>query len=195
MLAFVDTTSDDSRAEKSKKNLFKKKEKFKKDKAPKHLNRIMEEKGAGPYLRSYRLKVPITMTNRRAKAMDLMLEELKVGVKPIATEKVTSEFNILRNNILLLLELRTAQQAEEYELESLKQKYESASALESKPDATTLMLTAPEDTPTSSLLLKNSPNRPSSGRSTPNSTISRKRKQSSTRLTTHEFVKKNKSIA
>lgn len=91
----------------------------------KHLNKIIEERGAGPYLRSYRLKVPNTMTNKRAKAMEQMLDELGIGVKPIATENVTTQFNVLRNNVLMLLELKSAMQSAEFELSSLKHKYEN----------------------------------------------------------------------
>ena len=91
----------------------------------KQLSKITEERGAGPYLRSYRLKVPNTMTNKRAKAMDQMLDDLGIGTKPIATENVTKQFNVLRNNILLLFELKSALQAAEFELGSLKLKCES----------------------------------------------------------------------
>ena len=62
------------------------------------------------------------MTNKRAKAMDQMLEDLAIGSKPIATEDVTTQFNVLRNNILLLFELKSALQAAEFELGSLKLK-------------------------------------------------------------------------
>ena len=100
----------------------------------KHLNKIIEEKGAGPYLRSYRLKVPNTMTNKRAKAMEQMLDELGIGVKPIATENVTTQFNVLRNNVLMLLELKSAMQSAEFELSSLKHKCENLPDPVTMPD-------------------------------------------------------------
>ncbi|KAI6656567.1 DNA methyltransferase 1-associated protein 1 isoform X2 [Oopsacas minuta] len=127
--------SDDRCSDKNKRSsTSKKKEKSKKDRdrdrdrsgnITKHLNKIIEERGAGPYLRSYRLKVPNTMTNKRAKAMEQLLDELGIGTKPIATENVTTQFNVLRNNVLLLLELKSALLSAEFEWGAIKHKYET----------------------------------------------------------------------
>ena len=133
MIEQVEITDEKASDKTKRSSSSKKKEKGRKERdrdrdrtgVTKHLNKITEERGAGPYLRSYRLKVPNTMTNKRAKAMEHILDDLSIGIKPIATEKVTTQFNVLRNNILLLLDLKNAVQAAEFEMGSLKLKYDT----------------------------------------------------------------------
>ncbi|XP_065175840.1 DNA methyltransferase 1-associated protein 1-like [Sycon ciliatum] len=83
------------------------------------------DKAAGVSLRSSKIKLyPTSFPQRRSKVIDQVLEDLGVGVNPIATEKVCVAFNELRNRIVLLLELKNAADGLDYEIQSFKHEYE-----------------------------------------------------------------------
>lgn len=76
------------------------------------------------------MKLPQSVGLRKLKAIEQLLEELQVESKPIATENICEQFNELRSDIVLLYELQQALSSSEYELQTLRHRYESV--LESK---------------------------------------------------------------
>ncbi len=70
------------------------------------------------------LKTPLSIGQKKSKAIEQLLEELNVPARPIPTEQICVQFNDLRNDILLLLELKAACDVCEYDLQSLKHRYE-----------------------------------------------------------------------
>ena len=62
--------------------------------------------GTGVYLRGSKLKMPASVGNKKSKAVEQLLEELSVDVVPMPTEQICNSFNELRNQLLLLYELR-----------------------------------------------------------------------------------------
>lgn len=86
--------------------------------------RFPEIKGSGVFLRSSKLKMPPSIGNKKAKAVEQLLEELGVDVIPMPTEEICQSFNELRNQLLLLYELKQAMGNFEYDLQTLKVRYE-----------------------------------------------------------------------
>eukprot|EP00795_Rhopilema_esculentum_P004303 gene4303-20503_t len=86
--------------------------------------RFPESKGAGSYLRSSKLKMPQSVGTKKAKAVEQLLDGLGVELYPMPTEKIVLEFNELRNDLLLLYELKQALGNCEFELQTLKHKFE-----------------------------------------------------------------------
>lgn len=70
------------------------------------------------------MKLPQSVGLRKIKAIDQLLEELKLEPKPIATENICEQFNELRSDMVLLYELQQALSSCEYELQALRHRYE-----------------------------------------------------------------------
>jgi len=83
-----------------------------------------EIKGAGIFLRSSKLKMPPSVGNKKTRAVEQLLEELSVDIIPMPTEDICQSFNDLRNQLLLLYELKQAMGNCEYELQTLRHRYE-----------------------------------------------------------------------
>ena len=83
-----------------------------------------EIKGSGVFLRSSRLKMPPSVGNKKSKAVEQLLDELGVDLFPMPTEEICQNFNELRNQLLLLYELKQAMGNCEYELHTMKHQYE-----------------------------------------------------------------------
>jgi len=83
-----------------------------------------EIKGSGVFLRSSKLKMPPSVGNKKSKAVEQLLEELGVDIIPMPTEEICQNFNELRNQLLLLYELKQAMGNCEYELQTMKHQYE-----------------------------------------------------------------------
>lgn len=83
------------------------------------------DKSSGVSLRSSKMKTPMTLGQKKTKAIEQLLDELGVGSKPMSTEQICVQFNELRNDILLLLDLKAACDACEFELQSLKHRCEN----------------------------------------------------------------------
>lgn len=83
-----------------------------------------EIKGSGVFLRSSRLKMPPSVGNKKSKAVEQLLDELGVDLFPMPTEEICQNFNELRNQLLLLYELKQAMGNVEYELQTMKHQYE-----------------------------------------------------------------------
>lgn len=83
-----------------------------------------EIKGSGVFLRSSKLKMPPSVGTKKSKAVEQLLEELSVDIIPMPTEEICQNFNELRNQLLLLYELKQAMGTCEYELQTMKHQYE-----------------------------------------------------------------------
>lgn len=84
-----------------------------------------ENKAAGVSLRSSRLKMPNSVGTKKSKAVEMLLEELRVELVPMPTEEICKKFNELRNDIILLYDLKQASTNCEFELQSLRHRYET----------------------------------------------------------------------
>src|SRR5689334_22738315 len=67
-----------------------------------------------------RLKLPNSVTTKKAVALKAMLAELKLEENPMADEEAIDEFNKLRNDLLLLYELKAAMVTAASDLTHLK---------------------------------------------------------------------------
>ncbi len=82
-------------------------------------------KTPGVALRSQRMKLPQSVGQKKTKAVEQMLSSIGLEVTPMPTADVAAEFNLLRNDMVLLYELKNALSACEVELQSLKAQYET----------------------------------------------------------------------
>jgi len=78
-----------------------------------------ETKTVGATLRSQRFKLPSAVGQKKAKAIEQLLNELNVDLRPVPTEEICQHFNELRSEMVLLYELKTALSNYEYELQSI----------------------------------------------------------------------------
>ncbi|XP_071117138.1 DNA methyltransferase 1-associated protein 1-like [Haliotis cracherodii] len=93
-------------------------------------------KQSGVSLRSQRMKLPASIGQKKLKAIEQVLEELGIEYNPMPTEEIVHHFNELRQDIVLLYELKLALANCEYELETLRHRMEpdgSAQPLEIDP--------------------------------------------------------------
>uniref|UniRef100_A0A6P8HMQ4 DNA methyltransferase 1-associated protein 1 n=1 Tax=Actinia tenebrosa TaxID=6105 RepID=A0A6P8HMQ4_ACTTE len=130
--------SAESRQKREKKPLKKKLPKKKGDvtegKQPEVTNtgvKFPENKGAGVFLRSARMKMPTSVGTKKAKAVEQLLEELGVDLQPMPTEHISQQFNELRNEMLLLYELKQAAGNCEFEKQTLKHRKEALAPVKS----------------------------------------------------------------
>ena len=84
-----------------------------------------DTKQAGVSLRSFKMKLPQSVGLRKSKAIESVLDELQIEARPIATEAICEQFNELRSDVVLLYELHQALSSCEYELQTLRHRYES----------------------------------------------------------------------
>eukprot|EP00743_Colponemidia_sp_Colp-15_P005390 GILK01005792.1.p1 GENE.GILK01005792.1~~GILK01005792.1.p1 ORF type:complete len:478 (-),score=102.17 GILK01005792.1:141-1538(-) len=78
-----------------------------------------KDRGSGPYLRSARLSAPLPITARQTKKVELVLEELGVGLKPMPTSAVVDMYERLRHEVVTMLTLQKAVTKKEQEKEML----------------------------------------------------------------------------
>ncbi|CAB4032227.1 DNA methyltransferase 1-associated 1, partial, partial [Paramuricea clavata] len=71
------------------------------------------------------LKMPNSVGTKKSKAVEMLLEELRVELVPMPTEEICKKFNELRNDIILLYDLKQASTNCEFELQSLRHRYET----------------------------------------------------------------------
>nr|CAG4651861.1 EOG090X076S [Triops cancriformis] len=96
-------------------------------------------KTSGVSLRSQRMKLPPSVGQKKAKAIEQLLQELGLELNPIPTEDVCNSFNELRSEMVLLYELKLGLATCDYELQSLRHQYEAlvpGKALELPPGLT-----------------------------------------------------------
>ncbi|KAK6642656.1 hypothetical protein RUM43_004158 [Polyplax serrata] len=82
-------------------------------------------KGHGTSLRSQRMKLPVSVGQKKSKAIESLLHELGLELNPMPTEETCQHFNELRSDMVLLYELKAALANCEFELQSLRHQYEA----------------------------------------------------------------------
>jgi len=82
-------------------------------------------KTAGCSVRSQRMKLPSSLGQKKMKAIEQVLDELGIEMNPIPSEDIVTHFNELRQDIVLLYELKLALANCEYELQTLRHRYET----------------------------------------------------------------------
>lgn len=82
-------------------------------------------KQSGVYLRSQKMKLPISLGQKKTKAIEQMLEEFGIDANPTPTQEIVTDFNELRQDMVLLYELKLALTNCEYELQTLRHRYET----------------------------------------------------------------------
>jgi len=80
-------------------------------------------KGPGCTMRSQRMKLP-AIGQKKTKAIEQVLGELGIEINPIPSEDIVTNFNELRQDIVLLYELKLALATCEFELQTLRHQYE-----------------------------------------------------------------------
>eukprot|EP00096_Caligus_rogercresseyi_P001389 TRINITY_DN1219_c0_g1_i1.p1 TRINITY_DN1219_c0_g1~~TRINITY_DN1219_c0_g1_i1.p1 ORF type:complete len:513 (-),score=232.03 TRINITY_DN1219_c0_g1_i1:583-2121(-) len=87
---------------------------------------ISSSKGPSIYLRSHRMKLPPSVGQKKTKAIETMLSEIPgLENSPMATEDLSTAFNDLRSDMVLLYELKNALALCESELSSIRAQYEA----------------------------------------------------------------------
>ncbi|XP_067119245.1 DNA methyltransferase 1-associated protein 1 isoform X2 [Centruroides vittatus] len=82
-------------------------------------------KNSGVTLRSQRMKLPSSVGQKKAKAIEQLLHELGIDLNPMPTEEICVLFNELRSDMVLLYELKLALATCEFELQTLRHQYEA----------------------------------------------------------------------
>lgn len=82
-------------------------------------------KQSGVSLRSQRMKLPASLGQRKTKAIETTLEELGIDLNPMPTQEIVISFNELRQDIVLMNELKVALANCEYELQTLRHRFEN----------------------------------------------------------------------
>lgn len=82
-------------------------------------------KQSGVSLRSQRMKLPASLGQRKTKAIETTLEEMGIDLNPTPTQEIVTSFNELRQDIILMYELKMALASCEYELQTLRHRFET----------------------------------------------------------------------
>ncbi|XP_066155036.1 DNA methyltransferase 1-associated protein 1 isoform X2 [Euwallacea fornicatus] len=82
-------------------------------------------KNSGVSLRSQRMKLPANVGQKKSKGIEQTLQELGMELNPTPSEEVCQNFNELRSDIVLLMEIKSALGTCDYELQSLRHQYEA----------------------------------------------------------------------
>uniref|UniRef100_F1KXY2 DNA methyltransferase 1-associated protein 1 n=1 Tax=Ascaris suum TaxID=6253 RepID=F1KXY2_ASCSU len=88
--------------------------------------RFPEFRSAGAHLRSQEMKLPTNVGQKKLKNIETVIEKLKLDLVPVGAEEIVVGYNEFRSSIVLLQELKHALQTAEYELESLRTRYQAA---------------------------------------------------------------------
>ncbi|VDM42510.1 unnamed protein product [Toxocara canis] len=89
--------------------------------------RFPEFRSAGAHLRSQEMKLPTNVGQKKLKNIETVIEKLKLDLVPVGAEEIVVGYNEFRSSIVLLQELKHALQTAEYELESIRTRYNSLS--------------------------------------------------------------------
>ncbi|KAK7100846.1 hypothetical protein V1264_023716 [Littorina saxatilis] len=82
-------------------------------------------KQSGVSLRSQRMKLPASIGQKKMKAIEQVLEELGIEFNPMPTEEMVQHFNELRQDIVLLYELKLALASCEYDQQMLRHRFDT----------------------------------------------------------------------
>lgn len=86
--------------------------------------RFPESRTSGASLRSARLRLPAAVGQKKSKAIENLLNELNVDLRPVPTEEICQHFNELRSEMVILYELKLALTNWEFELQTLKHQFD-----------------------------------------------------------------------
>ena len=85
-----------------------------------------ELKSTGASTRSYYMKLPANLGNKKSKALEQLLVEYALEVWPkAASEEIVVEFNELRDELAILYELKQIEEAIDFELQTLTHRLNS----------------------------------------------------------------------
>ena len=79
------------------------------------------------------MKLPASIGQKKMKAIEQVLEELGIEFNPMPTDDVVVHFNELRQDIVLLYELKLALANCDYELETLRHRLETVAPGKAPP--------------------------------------------------------------
>jgi hypothetical protein len=82
---------------------------------------------AGVLVRSSLMLAPITQSQRIQRRVDQILDELGVGIRPTPTAEICDEFDALRNEILVWMELQRLVKRKEEELRAVQERVSGTS--------------------------------------------------------------------
>lgn len=82
---------------------------------------------SGVTLRSQRMKLPASIGQKKMKAIEQVLEELGIEFNPMPTEEIVQHFNELRQDIVLLYELKLALASCDYDQQMLRHSFDTLS--------------------------------------------------------------------
>ncbi|XP_054278720.1 DNA methyltransferase 1-associated protein 1-like [Macrosteles quadrilineatus] len=82
-------------------------------------------KTSGVFVRSQKMKLPANVGQKKMKAIEQMLQDLNIELNPMPTENICHHFNELRSDLVLLYELKSALATCEFELQTLRHRYEA----------------------------------------------------------------------
>lgn len=102
-------------------------------------------KQSGVTLRSQRMKLPNTTGQKKLKAIEQVLEELGIEFNPMPTEEMVQHFNELRQDIVLLYELKLALASCDYDQQMLRHRCDTLNPNSKSvtPVPTTLPVSSP----------------------------------------------------
>lgn len=80
---------------------------------------------SGVSLRSQRMKLPASIGQKKMKAIEQVLEELGIEFNPMPTEEIVQNFNELRQDIVLLYELKLALASCDYDQQMLRHSFDT----------------------------------------------------------------------
>ncbi|VDN25414.1 unnamed protein product [Gongylonema pulchrum] len=91
-----------------------------------HANiRFPEFRSGGAHLRSQEMKLPTNIGQKKLKNIETVIEKLKLDMVPFGVADIVKGYNEFRARIVLLQELKHSLHSAEYELESLRTRYNS----------------------------------------------------------------------
>ncbi|CAD6184685.1 unnamed protein product [Caenorhabditis auriculariae] len=86
--------------------------------------RFPEFKSAGAHLRSQEMKLPTNIGQKKLKNIEVILEKSKMEMNPMGSEAIVNIYNEFRSQIMLLQELKATLQTAEFELESMRGRFQ-----------------------------------------------------------------------
>lgn len=84
-----------------------------------------DHKSSGANTRTSRMRLPANVGQKKTKIIEAKLKELNLELNPIPTEEVCILFNELRNDIIVLNEIKNALSTCMFEIQSFKHQYEA----------------------------------------------------------------------
>lgn len=71
------------------------------------------------------MKLPANLGQKKTKGIEQLLQDMGLEMNPTPTEEICQQFNELRSDMVLLMEIKLALGTCEFELQSLRHQYEA----------------------------------------------------------------------